>query len=120
MCNDQFNLILFKLFENYLFSAMMAHRGHLCLQRPGDRQKRSGEVPDDPVGWRPVPQALSCNVISFEPRTRRWLAEAITGLLGQEALEDKGDYRKGSGEVPRRPCGAQARPPGPVSPRYLS
>ena len=77
--------------------------------------KVRGTSPDYPVGPRPIPRALSGLVTLFEPSTRGALAEAINGLLGQEALEDKGDYWKGSREVPRPPCGTQARPLGPVS-----
>ena len=40
-----------------------------------------GRSPDRPLGPRPVPQALSCPVISFEPPTRGWLAEAINGTV---------------------------------------
>ena len=39
-------------------------------------------------------------VISFEPRMRLWLADAINGLVGPEALEDTGDCRKHSGRSP--------------------
>ena len=74
-----------------------------------------GRSPEDPVELRPDPLALSRSVISFKPRTRGWLSEAIKGLVGPEALENTGDYRKHSGEVARRPCGAQPRPPDPIS-----
>ena len=71
---------------------------------------------NDPGRSPPPP---SRPVILFEPRTRLWLHGAINGLLGQDALEDRGDHRKGSGEVPGPPCGADARPPGPISPHNL-
>ena len=44
-------------------------------------------------GPGPTPMVLSLSpVISFKPRTRGWLAEAINGLVDPEALEDMGDY----------------------------
>ena len=69
-------------------------------RRPLRTRGTIGNVPgrssDHPVGPRPVSRTLSRPVISFEPPMQGWLAEAINGLLGQEALEDKGDYRKRS------------------------
>ena len=57
--------------------------------------KVRGEVPRPPCGPRPDPRALSRPVTLFEPTMWRWLPEAINGLLGHEALGDKGDYREG-------------------------
>ena len=96
----------------------MAHRGHLYerhsgAQRLGDSQKRSGGggSPDNPVGRRHIPRALSHPVISFELRTRGWLAEAITGLLDQEALEEsKGTIGKVRGRSPDHPVGPRPVP----------
>ena len=76
--------------------------------------KVRGQVPRPLCGPRPDPRALSRLVTLFEPPTWGSLPEVINGLLGHEALGDKGDYREGWG-VPRPPCGAQARPPSPVS-----
>ena len=75
--------------------------GQDALEDRGDHRKGSGEVPGPPCG----PRALSRPIISFEPPTRRWLAEAINALLGQEALQDKGEYRKGLGKAPHHPMG---------------
>ena len=63
------------------------------------------------MGPSPDPRGLSRLVTLFEPPTWGWLREVINGLMGHEALGDKGDYREGWGEVPRPPCGAQARTP---------
>ena len=70
------------------------------LRTKGTIRNVLGRSPNYPVGPRPIDRALSRPVISFEPPMQGWLAEAINGLLGQESLEDKGDYRKRSGEVP--------------------
>ena len=81
--------------------------------------KNVDEVARRPIGPRPVPQALSNPIISFKPQTRGWLHEAISGLVGQEAIEDTGDYRIRSWEVEQKRSWAEARHPGPISPRNL-
>ena len=53
------------------------------------------EVHRPPCGPRPDPRALSRPVTLFQPPMWRYLPEAINGLLGHEALGDKGDYREG-------------------------
>ena len=105
-----------------LFSAMMAHRGHLCSQTPESQVTARNNLlgsPDHPVGPRPDRRALSRPVISFEPRTRGWLHGAINVHELRGGAQRPGDSQKRSVEVPRRPCGEEARPPGPISPRYL-
>ena len=57
--------------------------------------KIGGRSPDHPVGPRPDPRALSRLVKLLEPPTWGWLPEVINGLMGHEALGDKGDYREG-------------------------
>ena len=80
--------------RRWLSEAIYVYEGRGGAQRPGDGQKRSGEVPDHPLRPRPDPRAISGPVISFEAPTRRWLSEAINGLLGHEALGDKGSIGK--------------------------
>ena len=65
-----------------------------------------GSSPDDPVGPRLDPHALSHSVISFEPRMRGWLAEAINVHERQDVAQRPGDSQKHWREVARRPCGA--------------
>ena len=82
-------------------------------QRPLGTQRTIGNTqgrsPDDPVVLRPDPRALSRSVISFEPRTRGWLTEAINALVGPEALEDPGDYRGNTqGRSPNDPVGPRS------------
>ena len=67
-------------------SARMLPKGQVTARHIGGRSH------DNPVGPRPDPRALSCSIISFNPRIRGWLIEAINGLVGTEALEDTGDY----------------------------
>ena len=105
--------------RGWLTDAIYVHERHSGAQRPGDHQKRSGGVPDHPVGPRPDPRALSRPVISFEPPTRRWLTEAINVHEGCGGMQRPGDGQKRSGEVPRRPCGAEAGHPGPIWPHNL-
>ena len=81
----------------------LVHWARRHLRTRGTIGKVRGRSPEDPVGLRPVPMALSRPVISFELPTRRWLAEAINGLVGQEALVDKGDCRKRSPDHPVGP-----------------
>ena len=104
---------LVPLTRRWLPEAINGLLGHEAV---GTRQhigKVGRRFSDHPVGPRPDPRAPSRLVTLFEPPTRGWLPEAINGLLGHEALGDKGDYREGWREVPRPPCGAQAGPPGP-------
>ena len=75
--------------------------------------KVGGRFSDHPVGPRPEPQAASHLVTLFEPPTRGWLPEAINGLLGHEALGDKGDYRVGWGRFPDHPVGPRLNPRAP-------
>ena len=65
--------------------------------------------------WGPDQSPRPCLARLSHLNLQRGDAEAINGLLAQEAPEDKGDYGKHSGEVPLPPCGAQDRPRGPVS-----
>ena len=74
-----------------------------------------GRSPDHPVGPRPDLRALSRLVALFEPPMLGWLAEAITGLVCQEAIEDMGDCRKGSGRSPDHPVGPKTRRPRALS-----
>ena len=76
----------------------------------GSIGKVRGTSPDHPVGPRPIPRALSGLVTLFEPSMRGWLAEAINGLLGQEALEDKGTIGKVRGRSPDHPVGPRPDP----------
>ena len=80
------------------------------LRMRGTIGNTRGRSPDDPVGPSPNPRTLYRSVISFERRTRGWLAEAINGLVFPEALEDTGDYRKHSGRSPDVPVGPSPDP----------
>ena len=69
----------------------------LCHEALGDKgdYREGWLVPRPPCGAQARPRALSRLVTLFEPPTWGWLPEAINGLLGHEALGDKGDYREG-------------------------
>ena len=96
--------------RGWLAEAINGLVGQEALEDKGDYRKRSGDVPQPPCGAQARPRALSRPVISFEPPMQGWLAEAINGLLCKEALEDKGDYRKRSGEVPDQTVGPRPVP----------
>ena len=103
-----------------IFSVMMAHRDNLCSRKT--RCAPRGQVtarnnpggPYHPVRPRPDPRTLSCPEISFEPRTRGWLHATNNVHERRSSAQRPGDSQKRSGEVPRRPCGVEARPPGPI------
>ena len=71
-----------------------------------------GRSPEDPVELRPDPLALSRSVISFKPRTRGWLSEAIKGLVGPEALENT-NYEETLGGGRQTTLWGPAPTPGP-------
>ena len=89
--------------------AMVAPRGQARARND------PGRSPHDPVGPRPYPRALFRPPISFESRTRGWLHEAIYVHERHGGAQRPGDSQRRSGEVPPRPCWAQALAPGPVS-----
>ena len=57
--------------RRWLTGVIYVHKRRGGAQRPGDGQKRLGEVPDHPVRPRPDPRAISGPVISFEAPTLR-------------------------------------------------
>ena len=90
--------------------------GLLCHEALGDKEtigKVGRRSPDNPVVPRPDTRALSRPVTLFEPPMWRWLPEAINGLLGHEALGDKGDYREGYRGGPLTTMWGPGPTPGP-------